>query len=119
MKLKNILCMIIGTTEKETFVYDIPLLQYYIKMTIKKFKASFKEYKANIKYNKRTTAFAILYNTGSLQIIFIKSKIYCPSRFYFTSIILESIEIYMHSQSIYSLLSLNQNPLSCLKFGVR
>lgn len=107
-KLKNLIHNGMDHTENDNKagVYEIPFIrengriQFYIGMTGRSFKTRKKEHMADVKFGRQTTALARLNNKEPLHIKFEESKIIYPSRFYYTSVIRESIEIFLRSESI-------------------
>lgn len=108
LKFKNIIRRKIDPIEPDQLssVYEIlftkgdEILQYYKGMSNRKFKTRIKVNIEGIKYNKRTTSSARLHNIEPLQINFKYSKVTHPSKFYYLSIISESIKICMRNEII-------------------
>lgn len=87
-------------------VYEIPFrgengrVLFYIGMTSRSFKIRKREHMADVKFGRQTTALARLNNKEPIKIDFEESRIIYPSNFYYTSVIRESIEIFLRSENI-------------------
>lgn len=108
LKLSNLIERKIDpiNNDQQAGVYQIPFtkvngpVMYYIGMTGRKFETRKKEHKADIKYNKTTTALARLNNSEPIEISFENSKIIYPSQNYQSTIIREAIEIFTRSDNV-------------------